>query len=107
MVNEKFEAYKQLLSDSDQAMISAEKARLGGDVAGAKILSDKAALMKETASEMFNPKVKNPKTGGEIPWNFTKFLVDRDGKVLARFDSAVEPESKEVMAAVEKALAGH
>lgn len=46
----------------------------------------------------------NPKTGGEIKWNFTKFLIDRDGKVLARFDSAVEPESKEVTSAVEAAL---
>jgi glutathione peroxidase len=46
----------------------------------------------------------NPKTGGEIKWNFTKFLIDRDGKVLARFDSAVEPESKEVVSAIEAAL---
>lgn len=47
----------------------------------------------------------NPKTGGEIPWNFTKYLVDRSGKVLARFDAAVEPESKELINAIEAALA--
>src|ERR1700719_2302178 len=46
----------------------------------------------------------NPKTGGEIPWNFTKYLVDRDGKVLARFDSPVEPMSKELVSALETAL---
>lgn len=46
----------------------------------------------------------NPKTGGEIKWNFTKFLVDRDGKVIARFEPAVKPESPEVAAAIEKAL---
>jgi glutathione peroxidase len=46
----------------------------------------------------------NPKTGGEIKWNFTKFLVDRDGKVVARFESAVKPDSPEVIAAIEKAL---
>jgi len=48
----------------------------------------------------------HPDTGGEIGWNFTKFLIGPDGKVLARFDSKVEPESPEVTAAVEKALAG-
>jgi len=49
-------------------------------------------------------KAANPKTGGEIPWNFTKYLVDRDGKVLARFDAPVEPESKELTSAIEAAL---
>jgi hypothetical protein len=44
-------------------------------------------------------------TGGEIGWNFTKFLVGPDGKVLARFDSAVEPDSPQVTSAVEKPLA--
>jgi glutathione peroxidase len=42
--------------------------------------------------------------GGEIKWNFTKFLIDRDGKVLRRFESSVEPESSEVTSAVEGAL---
>jgi glutathione peroxidase len=46
-----------------------------------------------------------PATGGEIGWNFTKFLVGRDGKVITRFDSKVTPDSPEVTAAVEKALA--
>jgi len=50
-------------------------------------------------------KSAHPSTGGEIGWNFTKFLVGPDGKVLGRFDSAVEPDSKELISAVEKALA--
>ncbi len=50
-------------------------------------------------------KTANPNTGGEIGWNFTKFLVDGNGKVVARFDSAVEPESPQVSAAIEKTLA--
>jgi glutathione peroxidase len=41
---------------------------------------------------------------GDIKWNFTKFLVDRDGKVVQRFESAVTPDSKEVTAAIEKQL---
>ena len=43
-------------------------------------------------------------TGGEIQWNFTKFLVDKDGKVVARFEPKVTPESAEVAGAIEKAL---
>src|SRR5277367_418601 len=31
-------------------------------------------------------KATNPTTGGEIKWNFTKFLVGRDGTILARFE---------------------
>jgi len=55
--------------------------------------------------QFLTDKGMNPKTGGEIGWNFTKFLVDGDGKVVARFDSAVKPESPEVAVAIEKALA--
>ena len=43
--------------------------------------------------------------GGEIEWNFTKFVVGRDGQVVARFPSKVTPDSPEVTAAIEKALA--
>jgi glutathione peroxidase len=46
----------------------------------------------------------NPSTSGEIQWNFTKFLVDRSGKVIQRFEPDVEPQSREVVAAIEKAL---
>jgi len=42
---------------------------------------------------------------GDIKWNFTKFLVGRDGKILNRFASNVTPDSPEVTAAIEAALA--
>ncbi len=41
---------------------------------------------------------------GDIKWNFTKFLVGRDGKILKRFDSRTTPDSPEVLAAIEAAL---
>jgi glutathione peroxidase len=41
---------------------------------------------------------------GDIKWNFTKFLVDRNGNVVQRFEPAVTPDSKEVIAAIEKQL---
>lgn len=46
----------------------------------------------------------NPKTKGEIGWNFTKFLVDRNGKVIARFESKITPDDPALTGAVEKAL---
>src|ERR1700730_18504467 len=46
----------------------------------------------------------DPKYAGEIGWNFTKFLIGRDGEIMGRFDSAVKPESKEVAEAIEKQL---
>ena len=49
-------------------------------------------------------KQANPATGGEIQWNFTKFLVDKNGKVVARFEPKVTPESPDVASAIEKAL---
>jgi len=49
-------------------------------------------------------KAVNPKTGGDIGWNFTKFLIGPDGKVIARFDSEVEPDSKDLTSTIEKAL---
>lgn len=47
---------------------------------------------------------ENPKTGGEIRWNFTKFLIGRDGTILARFEPAVTPEDPSLVKAVENAL---
>ena len=42
---------------------------------------------------------------GLVKWNFEKFLVNRDGFVVARFAPTVEPDSPEVLAAIEDALA--
>ena len=43
--------------------------------------------------------------GGDVPkWNFSKYLVGKDGKVVAAFPSDVAPESRELRAALEAAL---
>jgi len=42
---------------------------------------------------------------GDIGWNFTKFLIGRDGKILNRFASPVKPNSAELTHAIEAALA--
>ena len=60
---------------------------------------DKAPLY-----QFLTDKTTNPQFGGEIKWNFTKFLVDRNGKIIGRFEPQVKPDSPEVVSAVEKAL---
>jgi glutathione peroxidase len=45
-----------------------------------------------------------PDFQGEIRWNFTKFLVDTEGRVVARFESSVDPMSEKITSAVEKVL---
>ena len=46
----------------------------------------------------------NPSVAGDIQWNFTKFLVDRSGHVVRRFESAVTPDSPQMIDSIEKLL---
>lgn len=52
-------------------------------------------------------KSANPQTGGDIQWNFTKFLIGRDGHVITRFEPDITPDSSQVTAAIEKALSSN
>lgn len=42
--------------------------------------------------------------GAPVKWNFGKFLVGKDGKVIARYDSGTEPDDSKLIAAIEAAL---
>ena len=46
----------------------------------------------------------NPRGSGPIQWNFEKFLIARDGTVVARFGSNVAPESKPLVEAIEREI---
>jgi glutathione peroxidase len=50
-------------------------------------------------------KATNPAYGGDIEWNFAKFLINRKGEVVARFPAKMNPSSPEIVEAIEKALA--
>ncbi len=50
-------------------------------------------------------KETDPKFAGEISWNFNKFLVDRNGMIIGRFDSKDRPQDPNVTHAIESALA--
>ena len=41
---------------------------------------------------------------GPVDWNFAKFLVGKDGKVIARFNARTQPDDKKLVEAIEKAL---
>ena len=45
-----------------------------------------------------------PDGPGEVSWNFAKFLVGGDGKVLARFSPATKPDAPELISAIEQAI---
>ena len=47
---------------------------------------------------------KNPKLGGAVKWNFQKYLVNHEGKVLAKFSPREDPMGTKVTAALDKAL---
>lgn len=49
-------------------------------------------------------KKTNPKFGGKISWNFNKFLISKDGRIINRFGSTTTPLDKNVIAAIEEAL---
>lgn len=50
-------------------------------------------------------KETNPKFGGDLKWNFTKFLVSRDGEIVNRFEPSVSPDSAVMKTAIEAELA--
>jgi glutathione peroxidase len=62
-------------------------------------------LDKVTMAEAPYTTLTEAEPAGPVAWNFEKFLVGKDGAVLARFKSGVEPDSVELKTAIEAALA--
>ena len=69
-------------------------------------LYSKVTVKGDSAHPLFTA-LTGPAGGapGPVKWNFNKFLLGKDGTLLQRFDSKVEPESEELKAAIDKALA--
>ena len=63
-----------------------------------RLKGEKSPLWK-TLTEDLPPGLR-----GEVKWNFTKFLVNPEGRVVARFDPATSPLAPEVLAAIERVL---
>jgi glutathione peroxidase len=55
--------------------------------------------------QFLTSKETDPKFAGEVEWNFQKYLIGRNGEIVARFGHRVKPESEEVVKAIKKELA--
>lgn len=64
------------------------------------------SVLGETAHPLYKRLASQPEPiGGEPRWNFTKFLVDRQGRVVARFEPGVRPDDERLTSKVEELLA--
>jgi len=63
-----------------------------------------AGADKTPLYQYLTDKSLHPSTGGDIKWNFTKFLIARNGSEISRFEPAITPDSPKVIAAIETAL---
>jgi len=68
-------------------------------------LFDKVDVNGKDQSPLYSILTNNETTGkADIKWNFEKFLIDKNGNVVSRYASKVEPESKELTSAIENEL---
>jgi glutathione peroxidase len=69
-------------------------------------LFSKVAVRGDEITPLFSylTKEANPKLKGDVHWNFSKFLVDRKGKLAARFSPDVAPDDPDLVVAIENAL---
>jgi len=79
--------------------------------ADAKINFPVMAVSKLTGEEaipfyLYLTKSKGAPAGGDVHWNYTKFFVDKNGKVIARLDPDVTPDSPEMLSTLDAVLAG-
>jgi glutathione peroxidase len=68
-------------------------------------LFDKIKVLGEDKEPLYKILTNNNITGySEIKWNFEKFLISKNGKIVQRFDSPTEPTSKQMTTAIENEL---
>ena len=71
-------------------------------------MMSKISVVGEDKAPLYKYLTEKPTAGdfaGEIGWNFNKFIVDRNGNLIARYNSKVKPDDKTVTGEIEKALA--
>ncbi len=66
---------------------------------------EKISVLGDDMHPLYRKLVSQPgPIGGDPEWNFTKFLVDREGNVVARFDPRVKPDAPEVQEKIDELL---
>ncbi len=71
-------------------------------------MMSKISVLGADKAPLYKYLTEKPTAGdfaGEIGWNFNKFIVDRNGNLIARYNSKVKPDDKTVTEEIEKALA--
>ena len=65
-------------------------------------LLDKVKILGPNKSQLYQVLTDNNVTGkSDVKWNFEKFLISKDGMIVARFGNKVQPTSDEVISAIE------
>lgn len=68
-------------------------------------LFDKVKILGEDKSPLYERLTNNAQTGsGDVKWNFEKFIISKDGKIVERFPSKADPTDEQVILAIEKEL---
>jgi glutathione peroxidase len=68
-------------------------------------LFDKIKVLGPDKSPLYAVLTDNSVTyKGDVKWNFEKFLISKDGKIVARFGNKVQPTSEEIVSAIESQL---
>lgn len=67
-------------------------------------LFDKVKVIGKDKSPLYERLINNTDDKGDIKWNFEKFLIDKDGKIVNRYRSKIKPESEEIIKAIEELL---
>ncbi len=68
-------------------------------------LFDKIKVLGKDKSPLYERLTNNSVTEkGDVKWNFEKFLISKDGKIVKRFRTKVEPTSEEIISAIEREL---
>ncbi len=67
-------------------------------------LFEKAPVTGKEIQPAFQYLTENSQSKGPVEWNFEKFIVNRNGKVIGRFKSKTSPSAKEVTALIEESL---
>lgn len=67
-------------------------------------LMKKVKVLGSDKDPVYQFLTENAPEKGDVKWNFEKFLIDKDGKIKARFPSSVKPESEELKKAIESVL---
>jgi len=67
-------------------------------------LFSKISVRGDDQDPLYKFIVSDPKFGGSVKWNFQKYLIDRNGVIVGKYASGVEPQSEDLTGAIEQAL---